>query len=253
MRRVVGEGLGMGRGRGWRRQRASGAKWCLRGWPLVSWLPWLHSVSREALAPLFFARATRITEHQDGALAIWTRAGYSMGSGKASAGRVQQEVGRSQRLEGRCRGLVQHAWMRGDVWGGQASWALDAPGMGWRWDGVEMGWDGAWGRRAQWMQADQQMVGSLPHCSLFGLLTKRRTRPVALDGRGCTNKWVPEHLQSPARVAARALRPRRSALVSAALAPPWTPVCCPRLLSAGRSRASSRTRSLVAASAAKPS
>lgn len=38
---------------------------------------------------------------------------------------------------------------------------------------------------------------SLPHCSLFGLLTKRRARPVAVDGCGCTNKWVPEHLQSP--------------------------------------------------------
>lgn len=165
---VVREGLGMGRGRGWRRQRASGAKWCLRGWPLVSWLPWLHSVSREALAPLFFNRATRITEHQDGALAIWARAGYSL-HGQGQAGPVPAGCSKrgwmQQQLDSRLWTLDSGLWRSRAGAAGtarQASWARDAPG-----DGVEMGWDEGVGTEAQWMQAGQQMVGRVCHTARY--------------------------------------------------------------------------------------
>jgi hypothetical protein len=170
---VVWEGLGMGRGRGWRRQRASGAKWCLRGWPLVSWLPWLHSVSREALAPLFFNRATRITEHQDGAGAgrragdLGARAGYSMGRGRQGQRRQDAARGRVQQLDAGHWALDAGRWtLEVEGWGSRHGEAgvLGARCTG---DGVERGWDEGVGTEAQWMQAGQQMVGRVCHTARY--------------------------------------------------------------------------------------
>lgn len=171
MWRVVWKVLVMGGGSGWRGQRASGAKWCLRGWPLVSWLPWLHSVSREGLAPLLFNRARRVTEqgqsgHGDKAARQTdrTRAGYSMDSGRASAEGVQQRRRRPERAV-RAVGACIVAWQAGRC---RRRKARDALGMG----GEGMGWDGRRGDRGATDASSPAMVGSLPHCSLFGLLDK---------------------------------------------------------------------------------
>lgn len=103
MGRVLGEGrvvvvVVVGGGRGGRGQRARGARCLLRGWrwPLVSWLPWLHSVSREALAPVVLNRAL-VAEHQGARRGNWAHAGcrllHALGQAGAVPGRASSSSG----------------------------------------------------------------------------------------------------------------------------------------------------------------
>ena len=213
----------------------SGAKWCLRGWPLVSWLPWLHSVSREALAPLFFNRASLIAEHQDGATcdsdARWLLHRQGQGRCRERAAIAEATEGSTRRVDGVSWGRTARRCRRRK--------ALDALGMGrgeWRWDGMGC----ARGRRRIARPADEQMVGSLPHFSLSGLLTKRRTRPV-----GCSSSTrvdapingVAHTISNTQRISICIFRGRMAAAGLCLVMPRFSAAAfpCHRLLNAGRS------------------
>lgn len=184
----------MGSGRGGRGQRASGAKRCLRGWPLalVSWLPWLHSVSREALAPLVLNRALLIAEHQVGATGQfgrapatpWARAARSV---QLQRGRLRARArgggsGSGSAVEaGRARHASQGSRCAFDARRG-VEMGRDGMGRGARGGGRGMG-DGGAMEGAAAEAAQRQMVGSSATLVVIPCLTKRRARPACLLAR----------------------------------------------------------------------